>query len=253
MRAHAEAVRDRLELLLLFVNAVPGAPPPRLMHKWSVRRVHQADDAVIDAARQIGAEICGLIFVAEHWHAWRFERGLRTRGEPCSSRPWIRNEDPNEAVVLFTSVISCVDAIDLQLLIGGERRNQLALSAVRVKLPSVIAALYLLSIKLTVGKRHSTMRAGVSQGKGIALGIAPNHQWNFEQHGFVQLAAFYFFARQGAIPEAGQHQRIRRFALRKFSSGHGLESAYHKRSGDLAIGSSGDLKLKQPKLPAWGV
>src|SRR6266496_1882827 len=44
VRAHAEAVGDRLESLPLFVNAMTCAPPPSLMNKWAVRRVHKADE-----------------------------------------------------------------------------------------------------------------------------------------------------------------------------------------------------------------
>src|SRR5579863_8363594 len=51
--AHAKAHRDRLEILLLLVNAVTAAPPPCLMHKRPVRWIHESDDAVVHAARQV--------------------------------------------------------------------------------------------------------------------------------------------------------------------------------------------------------
>src|ERR1700756_5389969 len=57
MSGHAESLRDRLEVLVLLVNAGAGAPPPRLMDKRAVGRVHQADDAVVHVAGQIGGEV----------------------------------------------------------------------------------------------------------------------------------------------------------------------------------------------------
>jgi len=40
VRAHAEAVGNRLEILFLFVNAVLAAPPPGLVDEGAVRGVH---------------------------------------------------------------------------------------------------------------------------------------------------------------------------------------------------------------------
>ena len=65
MRAHAEAVRDRLKLLLLLVDAVPLPPPPRLVHKRPMRRVHQTDDAVVHAAGQVGLKMRDAVAPAE--------------------------------------------------------------------------------------------------------------------------------------------------------------------------------------------
>ena len=71
MRGHAEAVGDWLEILVLLVNAVLLPPPPRLVHERPVRRVHQADDAVVDVAGEVGDEIRSLVFFAEGGDAWR--------------------------------------------------------------------------------------------------------------------------------------------------------------------------------------
>ena len=63
MRAHAKAVGDGLEILLLLVNAVLRAPPPCLMDERAVRGIHEADDAVIDADRHFGLQVGELVFV----------------------------------------------------------------------------------------------------------------------------------------------------------------------------------------------
>ena len=43
----------------LFVDAGGAAPPPGLVHEGAVRGVHEADDAVVDVAGEVGGEVCG--------------------------------------------------------------------------------------------------------------------------------------------------------------------------------------------------
>src|ERR1700761_4764995 len=57
MRGHAESLRDRLEVLVLLVNAGAGAPPPRLVDEGAMGRIHQTDDAVVHVAGQVGREM----------------------------------------------------------------------------------------------------------------------------------------------------------------------------------------------------
>src|ERR1700686_3068803 len=65
--AHAESVRDGLEVFLFFVDRFLRAPPPRLVDKWAVRGIHQPDDAVVDGAGKIGREVRDFILLAEFW------------------------------------------------------------------------------------------------------------------------------------------------------------------------------------------
>ena len=65
VRAHAKAVRDGLEVFLLLVDAVLAAPPPCLVNEGTVRGVHEADDAVVDADRHFGLQVGELVFAAE--------------------------------------------------------------------------------------------------------------------------------------------------------------------------------------------
>src|SRR5215472_15219861 len=104
MRAHAEAGGDGLEPLLFFVNAVAGAPPPGLVHKWPMRRIHQSDDAVVDGAGKIDAQIGGLELVAELGDPRDFVLRFFTPREACTRRTGVRHEDPGEAVVFRASV-----------------------------------------------------------------------------------------------------------------------------------------------------
>ena len=134
--------------------------------------------------------------------------------------------------MLFAGIAAGIDAVNLQLLVRGERRNELALAGMSVESPAVIAAFHLLAVKVAVGKRHAAMRTGVMQRKRAALAIASDGQRGLEQHGFLQLAAANLLAGQGAIPEAVQHQGVRGFALRQGDVVHevmdmGKEAAYY--------------------------
>jgi hypothetical protein len=65
------------------------------------------------------------------------------------------------------------------------------------------------------------VRTGVAQSKGAAYAVASDDQWDFKQHGFVELIAVYAIGRQSAVPEAGEHERIGRVALGGIEFGHG--------------------------------
>ena len=86
VRAHAKAVGDGLEVLLLLVNAVLGAPPPGLVNERAVRGVHEADDAVVDADGHFGLQVGELVFAAEFFDLRRGVGSLGGRGESCAGR-----------------------------------------------------------------------------------------------------------------------------------------------------------------------
>src|SRR6266478_1235538 len=148
------------------------APPPRLVDEGAVRGIHQSDDAMVDGARQVGGEISEFVMLAELWNL-RCGSGRRCGlRESGAGRAWVRNEDPDEIVALFAGIAAGVDAVDFQSLLGDKRRDQLALAGVGVESPAVVGAFDLFAVELSTGKRHPAMRAGVAQGKGLALSIA---------------------------------------------------------------------------------
>src|SRR5215469_4806899 len=113
MRAHAEAVGDRLETFLLLVDAVARAPPPRLMDERPMRGIHEANDAVIDVHGHLGLQVGGRKLVAEFFDLRRgFGRFLRL-AEPCARRPRIRNVDPDKPILLLTWIAARVNALNL--------------------------------------------------------------------------------------------------------------------------------------------
>jgi hypothetical protein len=64
-------------------------------------------------------------------------------------------------------------------------------------------------------KRHAAMRAGVLKSEGSAIAVAANHERRFQEHRFVKGAPANLVGRQSAIPEAGEHQGIWDFTLRR--------------------------------------
>src|SRR6266436_3785886 len=184
------------------------APPPRLMDEGAVRGIHQADDAVVDGARQIGGEICEFVVLAEFRNLRRGGgRGFVLR-ESGAGWAGIRNEHPDEVVPFFAGIAAGVDAVDFQSLIGDERRDQLALAGVGVESPAVVGAFDLLSVEVSAGKRHAAMRAGVAQSEGLAWSVASHYQWLFEQHRLGELSAAKLIRRKRAVPEAEEHERV---------------------------------------------
>jgi hypothetical protein len=73
---------------------------------------------------------------------------------------------------------------------------------------------------MAVVKRHAAMGTGVAQGEGMAPAVAANYERNFEECSLVELVANDAIGGQGAIPEAGEHERIGRLALREIEFGH---------------------------------
>src|SRR5579863_2743999 len=99
--AHAKAQRYRLEILLLLVNALPAAPPPGLMNKGSVRRIHEPDDSVVHVAWQVSRQVRDLILSGKSRNPWSGRRGLRRLGETSTQRRRLGDEYPNVVVVLL--------------------------------------------------------------------------------------------------------------------------------------------------------
>jgi len=78
-------------------------------------RIHQADDAVVDIAGEIGDQVSGLVFVAQQRHPRRGFGRLGSTRKAGARRPRFRHEDPDKAIVFFARVAAGVNAIHSQL------------------------------------------------------------------------------------------------------------------------------------------
>ena len=168
---------------------------------------------MVDIARKISGQVSNFVLVAEIWNTGSDGGRFVALRETCSLGSKLWNEHPYEVVALFAVEASGIDPINLQRLIGGERRNQAALSRVRGEFPAMITAFHLLTIKRSARKRHAAVRAGIAQREGAALGIASHDQWNFEQHGWNEMSALDLFAGERPIPKTEQHNRVGRLAV----------------------------------------
>jgi hypothetical protein len=90
-----------------------------------------------------------------------------------------------------------------------------------VKLPSVVGTLEFLSVEASAVQRHAAVGTSVTQREWMARTIATDNQRNFKQHGLVQLVAVHAIGRHSPVPEACEHQRVRRLAVRGIEFRHG--------------------------------
>src|SRR3981189_1527573 len=104
MGAHSEAVRNRLEILLLFVDRVSRSPPPCLVNEWSVSWIHQPDDAMVDRARKISGEISELVTITELRNLWSRNRRGRDFAKASANGSGIGDEHPDEFDTLLARI-----------------------------------------------------------------------------------------------------------------------------------------------------
>ena len=221
MRAHAKTIGDRLEIFFLLVNAVPAAPPPCLVNERAVSGIHEADDAVIDADRHFGVQVGEFVFRAEFLDLRSGLGSFCSRGESRARRRGVGNENPNKTVLFFAFIAAGIDAIHFEILIGGERRDQLALAVVDVERPAVVSTLEIFSVESAAVQGHAAMRARVAQCERLSHAVAAEDQRDLQQRRLMQLIAMDAIGGQSAIPEAGEHERVGRLALREVEFGHG--------------------------------
>src|SRR6516225_2328027 len=198
MGSNAEAGWNGLEHFLLLVNAPPAPPPPSLVDERPMRRIHQPDDPVVDAQRQIGGQTRDSVRRTEDGEAWRrflrFAAGARKR-----------HVNPDVAILLFAGKMSGMDFFYVELRIFGKRRDRAAQARLCLEAPAVVVALELIAIEMPKRERHSPMRTTVSQREGATAIVAPDDQRCAEQHGGTESPAPKLAARKRGIPEAAEH------------------------------------------------
>src|ERR1700675_609386 len=130
---------------------------------------------MVDGARQVGGEVGEFVVCAEFRNLGGGSGSGCGLGKSRAGCAGFGNEDPDEVVELFAGIASGVDAVDLQSLLGDERRDQLALAGVGVESPAVVGAFDLLAVEVSAGKRHAAVRAGVAQSEGLAWSVASDN------------------------------------------------------------------------------
>src|ERR1700739_3120630 len=197
MRAHAEAFKNRLEALGFFADAGPGSPPPGLVNEGSVRRIHEADDAMIHIAWQVGGKVSGAEARTE------FDEVGDGPSLCCltfSTGAGTSDIHPGVTVALITGEGGRIDAGGVEVVVAGERRDQLATAAAWLELPAVIAAGDAIAIKPTFAEWDSAMRATVAHGEDASIAAAAEHKRDAEEHRLYQLAFAESVGAQRGVP-----------------------------------------------------
>src|SRR5579872_1352226 len=141
MRTHPKTIGNGVKIFLLLVNTVLTAPPPRLVHEWAVRGIHETDNAMVDADGHFSLQVGQFVFAAEFVDLRRGFGGFGPRGESCARRSGVWNKNPDKPVLLFAGIATRVDTIHFEVLVGSQRRDQLTLAIVDIELPTVVSAL----------------------------------------------------------------------------------------------------------------
>jgi hypothetical protein len=169
------AVVQRLKVLLLLMNTRPAPPPPRLMHKRPMRRVHQPDNPMVHIARQLRRQMRRPKPSRKLRHL-RHSRQL-THNPP---RPRLRQIHPRIPIPLLARKRPRKNLRRVQRLMARQRRNLPTLPRARLKPPPMIFASHRLPIKPTRRQRNPPMRTKIPHGKQLAV-ILPSHQQRHPQ------------------------------------------------------------------------
>src|SRR3984957_7388907 len=177
MRRHPKPLRNRLKLLLLLVNRSPAPPPPSLMHKRPMRRVHQPDNPMVNIARQLRHQVRTPV-PSPKLRQLRHRRQLPRN----PTHPRLRDIDPRIPIPLHTRIRRSKNLGRIQRIMARQRRNLPALSRARLKPPPVVLALHRLPIEPPGRQRNPPMRTKVPQSKHRPILLPPHQHRKPQQH-----------------------------------------------------------------------
>ncbi len=164
------AILNRLKVLRLLMNTSRRPPPPRLMHKRPMRRIHQPDNPVVHIARQLRRQM-------RRPKPPRKLRHLRHRRQlshhPPSPR--LRQIHPRIPIPFLARISPRINLPWLQRLMARQRRNLHTLPRTRLKPPPVILTSHGLPIKPPRRKRNPPVRTKIPHRKQPPI-LLPSHQ-----------------------------------------------------------------------------
>jgi hypothetical protein len=184
-----------LKVLRLLMNTRPAPPPPRLVHKRPMRRIHQPDDPMIDIARQLRHQM-------RTPKLRRKLRHLRHRRQRLTHPPRTRRRYiyPRKPIPLLTRKRARKNLRRVQRLVARQRRNLLALPATGLKPPPVILARHRLTIKPPRRQRNPSMRTQITHRKQPPTRLPPQQHRDPKQHRLRRLALTQFAGPQRPVP-----------------------------------------------------
>jgi hypothetical protein len=176
VRRHPKPLRNRLKVLQLLMDARLRPPPPSLMHKRPMRRVHQPDNPVVHIARQLRHQVRALVLRGKL-------RQLGNLRQPLAAHPprtRLRHIHPAVPIPLHARKRRRIDLRRIQRIHLGQRGNLLALPSARLKLPPVVLALHRLPVEPSRRQRNPPVRTQVPHRKHLAI-LLPSQQQRHAQ------------------------------------------------------------------------
>ena len=170
-------VIQRLEMLRLLMNTSLTPPPPGLVHKRPMRRIHQPDNSVIHIAWQLRHQMRAA-------KPRRELRQLRHRRQRTThpSRPRLRHVDPRIPIALLARKRPRKNLRRIQRLKARQRWNLLTSTRTRFKPPPMIFTSHRLPIEPPRRQRNPPMRTEIPHRKQLPIMLAPQQQRHTQQH-----------------------------------------------------------------------
>jgi hypothetical protein len=227
-----------LKVLRLLMNTSLTPPPPGLMHKRPMRRIHQPDNPMIDIARQLRDQMRTAKLRRKLRHL-RHRRQLLTH----SPRPRSRKIHPRKPISLLARKRTRINLRRVQRLMARQRRNLPALPTARLEPPPVILASHRLPIEPSSRKRNPPMRTKIPHRKQLPTRLSPHQQRNPQQQRLRRLARSQLPRTQRRIPIPKDQLRRRPRNLR---NSHHITQPKHPRSDNTLL----IIALRSRRLPA---
>ena len=161
---HAESA----QMSSFFVNAAAASPEPRLMHKRTVRRIHQPDDSMIHAATAARTERCAILKSRAEFRQFRRRHVPDDLAGDCVPGA-VGNDKPRRSRRFLRTDNASAKIRSISICLARQRRNLRALPAAPIKLPAVIAALHIVPIKASIRERNAAVRTRIAHGKRVSL------------------------------------------------------------------------------------
>src|SRR3984885_8836310 len=232
------------------MNTSRRPPPPRLMHKRAMRRIHQPNNPVVHIARQLRLKM-------RRPKPPRKLRHLRHRRQPPPHPPSPRlgQIGPRLPTPLLARISPRINLPRLQRLMARQRRNLQTLSRTRLKPPSVVLTSHRLPIKPPGRKWNPPVRTKIPHRKQPPILLPSHKQRHTQQQSRSRLPRAQLIRPQSRIPIPKDQLRRRPTHLNKITHIHQPTTNHRK----VDHGSQGCPRIKtkptcvSPSLPVLSI
>ena len=166
------------------MNTRPAPPPPRLVHKRPMRRIHQSNNPVVHIARQLRCQMRRpkpprKLRHLRHRRQLSSACGRRIRGSPRSR---LRHINPRIPISFLTRKRPCKNLRRVQRLKARQRRNLFTLPRTRLKPPPMVLARHSLPIEPPRRQRNPPVRTKITHRKDLPIVFSSQQKRHSQQH-----------------------------------------------------------------------